>query len=92
MAMINYFSQACSDDDSDDDDDSSLSSGEFSLGGLCVMSLSLAEREFKFVHTRTNWDHHASILIHEKQFHVKYRMPYASFEKLCRLRGPLLLM
>ncbi len=56
------------------------------------MSLALAEREVKFVRTQTIWDHHATILIHEKQFHVKYRMPYASFDKLCSMLTPSLLM
>ncbi len=38
-------------DEDSDDDESSQSSGELSLGGLCVMSLSLAEWEVKFART-----------------------------------------
>ena len=83
MAMINFFRRSIT--DSDDSDKSSISSSEISLGELCLVSLALAEREVKFVQTRITWEHHAIMLIHEKQFDIKYRMPYASFEKLVRI-------
>ena len=78
--MINFFRRSIT--DSDDSDESSISSSEISLGELCLVSLALAEREVKFVPTRATWEHHATMLIHEKQFDIKYWMPNASFEKL----------
>ena len=83
VAIINFFRRSIT--DSHDSDESSISSSEISLGELCLVSLALAEREVKFVRTGITWEHHATMLIHEKQFDIKYRMPYASFEKLVRI-------
>ena len=68
--MINFFRRSIT--DSDNSDESSISSSEISLGELCLVSLALAEREVKFARTQITWEHHATMLIHEKQFDIKY--------------------
>ena len=50
-----------------------------------LISMRLLERAEKFHHCRVEWERHALIFLHEKQFDSKYRMSYGSFKKLVEL-------
>ena len=67
------------DDDSSDALSISSSSAD-SFGDLCPVLTPLAGREVKFVHARIAWEHHATMLVHEQQFHLKYRMAFELYE------------
>lgn len=75
-------------------DESSISDGsessDDSFMEICAISIVLSEREVKCHRLRLAWDHHATILRHEKQFDVKYRMSYESFMHLTKLLEPRL--
>jgi hypothetical protein len=61
-----------------------------SIMEICAVSIVLLEREVNFHRLQLAWDHHATILKHEKQFDVKYRMSYESFMRLTKLLEPRL--
>ncbi len=68
--MNNHFevmslSSSSSSDDSDDDSDDSVFE-------LCLLSIELATREMKYHRLRISWEHHATMLVLEKQFDSKY--------------------
>jgi hypothetical protein len=81
--------EASSSDDSSISDDSD--SSDDSVINICTVMLVLSEREMKVHRLRVAWDHHATILRHEKQFESKYRMSYESFMKLAKLLEPSLI-
>jgi hypothetical protein len=55
---------------------------------ICLISMRLLERPEKFHHCRVEWERHALILRHEKQFDSKYRMTYGAFKKLVSILEP----
>ncbi len=71
-------------DFSDSNDDSSMYTinSDNSLLQLCPITMRLSERAVKCHHCQIDWENHALILHHEKQFDCKYRMSYESFNKL----------
>jgi hypothetical protein len=75
-------------------DESSISDGsespDDSFMEICAISIVLLERKVNCHRLRVTWDHHATILRHEKQFKVKYRMCYESFMHLAKLLEPRL--
>jgi hypothetical protein len=79
-------------DSSDSDDDSSMYTvnSDNSLLQLCLITMSLSERAVKCHRSRIDWENHALILRHEKQFDCKYRMSYESFNKLVSILHPAL--
>ena len=79
-------------DSSDSDDDSSMYTvnSDNSLLQLCLITMRLSERAVKCHHCRFDWENHALILRHEKQFDCKYRMSYESFNKLVSILHPAL--
>jgi hypothetical protein len=64
---------------------SSSSSNDFFMEDLCVTSIALSHWVNWLVVVRMNWHHHVEVLLHEKLFHVKYRMSIGSFNKLLDL-------
>jgi hypothetical protein len=79
-------------DSSDSDDDSSMYTvnSDNSLLQLCLITMRLSERAVKCHRSRIDWENHALILRHEKQFDCKYRMSYESFNKLVSTLHPAL--
>ncbi len=56
---------------------------------ICAISIVLSEQEVKCHRLLVAWDYHATILMHEKQFEVKYHMSYESFMHLAELEFQL---
>jgi hypothetical protein len=55
-----------------------------------LISMRLLERAEKFHHCRVEWERHALIFLHEKQFDSKYRMSNDAFKKLVSILEPAL--
>jgi len=71
--------------------DSSMdSSSDESILCVCLISMRLSEHPEKFHYCRVEWERHALILHHEKQFDSKYWMSYNSFKKLVSILQPAL--
>lgn len=71
-----------SDDDSsaDTDDECSIGSNDDSfIDDSIVMSAFLAVRANRMYTALMDWHHYAKALVHQKLFHVKYRITFQSF-------------
>jgi len=79
-------------DFSDSNDDSSMSTvnSDNSLLQFCLVTMRLSEQSVKCHRCKIDWENHALILRHEKQFNCKYRMSYESFNKLVSILHPTL--